>query len=382
MTDRFVETSNQGFFSRLGGAFVGLLFGPLFVIGAIVLLSWNEGRAVEAATGLTQAAGSVVEAAANSVLPANEGRLVHVIGTAGAQSPIRDGDLNLDFGGQLAVKRTVEMYQWREKKESSSQNNLGGGQTTTTTTTYEKAWSDVAIDSSTFAHAQGHTNPPMPLGSRSFAASDARLGGFVLDADTLGLIDPGAPLDPQAPGGWKNDTGGLYKGDNPAQPAIGDVRVHYAGLASGSTLSVLAQQSHGGFAAFTAPNGYQIRLAAAGNVPAAQMIAQARKAAAMWTWILRGVGALVMFIGFMLFFGPLAILASILPFLGALVRGASAAFAFVLTLPITLVTIAVAWIAFRPLIGGGLIVVALGVFYALWRWHHARTPMAGAAKPA
>jgi hypothetical protein len=382
MTDRFVETSSRGFFSRIGGAFIGLLFGPLLVIGAVVLLSWNEGRAVEAATGLSEGARSVVEVPADSVSPANEGKLVHVIGTAGAQSPIQDGDLNLDFGGQLAVKRMVEMYQWREKKQSSSQDNLGGGQTTTTTYTYEKEWSPEAIDSSTFAHGQGHENPPMPLTPRSFAASDAKLGGFALDADTLGLIDPDAPLNPQAPAGWKNDAGGLYKGDNPAQPAIGDVRVHYAGLASGSTLSVLAEQSHGGFAAFTAPNGYQIRLAAAGNVPAAQMIAQARKAAAMWTWILRGVGALVMFVGFMLFFGPLAILASVLPFLGALVRGASAAFALVLTLPITLVTIAVAWIAFRPLIGGGLIVAAIGVFYALMRWHHARTPTAGAARPA
>ena len=155
--------------------------------------------------------------------------------------------------------------------------------------------------------------------------------------------------------------------------------MRYAGLASGSTLSVLAQQSHGGFAAYTTPNGYTIRMAAAGNVPAAQMIAQARKTAQMWTWILRGVGALVMFIGFMLFFGPLATLASVLPFLGGIVRGASAAIAFVLMLPITLATIAVAWIAFRPLIGGGLIVIALAAFYFLWRWHHARTPTAAKA---
>lgn len=382
MTDRFVETTNQGFFSRIGGAFVGLLFGPLLVIGAIILLFWNEGRAVEAATGLSEAGRAVVEAPADSVSSANEGRLVHVTGTGAAQAPIADGDLDLQFAGQLAVKRSVEMYQWHEKKESNAQNNLGGSQTTTTTYTYEKEWSPTAIDSSTFAHGEGHINPPMPLAARSFAATDARLGGFALDSQTLGLIDPSTPLDPQVPAGWKADSGGLYKGDNPAQPAIGDMRVHYLGLASGSTISVLAQQSHGGFADYTAPNGYTVRMAAAGNVPAAQMIAQAKQTAAMWTWILRGVGTVVMFFGFMLFFGPLAILASILPFLGALVRGAGAAFALVLTLPVTLVTIAVAWITFRPLIGGGLIVVALGVFYALMRWHHARTPAAAAAKPA
>jgi len=197
MTDRFVETSSQGFFSRIGSAFVGLLLGPLFVIGAIALLFWNEGRAVEAATGLSQAAGSVIEAPADPVSPANEGRLVHVTGTANTQARIGDGDLNLDFGGQLAVKRTVEMYQWREKKESNTQNNLGGSQTTTTTYTYAKQWSPEAIDSSTFAHPQDHANPPMPLAARSFAAADAKLGGFALDADMLGLIDPPAPLNPR-----------------------------------------------------------------------------------------------------------------------------------------------------------------------------------------
>jgi hypothetical protein len=379
MTDRFVETTNQGFFSRLGGAFVGLLLGPVFVIGAILLLFWNEGRAVEAATGLSEASRLAIEAPADSVLPANEAKLVHVTGTASAQSPIQDADLGLSFAGQLAVKRNVEMYQWREKKESSSQNNLGGSQTTTTTYTYAKEWSDEAIDSSAFAHAQGHTNPPMPLSQHSFAASDARLGAYVLDSDTLGLIDPNTQLMPAAPAGWKTDGGNLFKGNDPAQPAIGDVRVHYDGIPTGTTLSVLAQQSHGGFAAYTTPNGYEIRMATAGNAPASQMIAQARKTAAMWTWILRGVGALVMFIGFSLFFGPLAILASILPFLGAIVRGAGAAFAVVLTLPLTLITIAVAWLAFRPLIGGGLIVMALGAFYMLWRWHYARTPAKAAS---
>ena len=43
----FTETSSQGFGSRLGSSLTGLLIGPLLVIGAIVLLWWNEGRAVQ-----------------------------------------------------------------------------------------------------------------------------------------------------------------------------------------------------------------------------------------------------------------------------------------------------------------------------------------------
>src|SRR5689334_19588357 len=46
----FTETSSQGFGSRLGSSLTGLLIGPLLVIGAIVLLCWNEGRAVQGPT--------------------------------------------------------------------------------------------------------------------------------------------------------------------------------------------------------------------------------------------------------------------------------------------------------------------------------------------
>jgi hypothetical protein len=382
MADRFVETTNRGLFSRLGGSFIGLLLGPVFVIAAIVLLSWNEGRAVQASVGLADAARSVVEAPADTVSPANEGKLVHVTGAATAQSKIADADLNLDFAGQVAVGRTVEMYQWKEKQESSSQNNTGGSQTTTTTYTYSQVWSADPIDSATFKHPDGHTNPAMPLTSHRFAASDAKLGGFALDDDTLHAIEPSQSLKPDAPAGWKADGDDLYKGNNPSVPVTGDVRVHYAGLPSGTTISVLAQQSHGGFAAYTTANGYTVHLARVGNASATEMVADARKTASLWTWILRGAGTLLMFIGFTLFFGPLATLASILPFLGSLVRGAGAAFAFVLTVPIALVTIAIAWIAFRPLIGGGLLLIAAGALYGLWRWHHGRTAAHVAPKAA
>ena len=46
MPDSFTETTSQGFLSRIANSFIGLLLGPVFVIGAIVLLWWNEGRAV------------------------------------------------------------------------------------------------------------------------------------------------------------------------------------------------------------------------------------------------------------------------------------------------------------------------------------------------
>jgi hypothetical protein len=373
MANTFTTTSTQGCASRLMSSVIGLLLGPVLVAGAIWLLAWNEGRAVQAIRGLSEASGTVVEASPDVVAPANDGKLVHLIGKATASAPIEDGDLNLSFAGAVSVNRMVEMYQWKEKKEEKSQDNNGGSQTTTTTYTYSKDWSEDAIDSSGFAHPDGHANPPLPFSSHRFAASDAKLGAFTLDETTLALIDTANPLKPDAPQGWSRSGGGLYKGADAATPAVGDVRVHYASLPSGATVSVLARQSAGGFAPYTTTNGYQIHLARAGNAPAALLIADQRKAESMLTWILRGVGTVLIFVGFTMLFGPIAILASVIPFLGALVRGASAAFAFVLTLPVALITIAVSWLVFRPLIGGGLLIVAAGLGYLLWRWHHGRT---------
>ncbi|HEX4302105.1 MAG TPA: TMEM43 family protein [Rhizomicrobium sp.] len=387
MSNSFTTTSTQGFFSRLMGSFVGILLGPVLIIAAIVLLSWNEGRAVQAIRGLGEAAGAVVESPADTVNPGNEGKLIHVVGPAQATTAIADSDLSLNFDGQVAVDRSVEMYQWKEKKEEKTQDNTGGSQTTTTTYTYSQDWSDSPIDSSSFAHPDGHQNPQMPFTSHKFSASDAKLGGFALDDTTLGMIDTSAPLKPDAPDGWTQNGANLYKGDNPSTPVVGDVRVHYTGLPAGTTVSVLAGQSSGGFAPYTTSNGYQIHLARAGNAPASQMIADKQQEEATWTWIWRAVGAFGVFAGFAMFFGPIATLASVLPFLGSLVRGATTFFAFVLSIPVTLITIAVSWLVFRPLIGGGILILAAGIGYLLWRWHHTRSAphvaaQAAAAAPA
>jgi hypothetical protein len=381
MSNQFTEVATQGFFSRLLGSIVGVFLGPVFIVVAIILLSWNEGRAVHAIIGLNAAQQMLVEAQAASTSPANDGKLVHVVGQATASDAISDSDLNVNFPGQVTVARTVEMYQWQEKKEEHSQDNTGGSQTTTTTYTYEHVWSEGPIDSSDFKHADGHENPDMPFRSSRMSASDAKLGGYALDTDTLGDIDPPQSVTPDAPDGWQKSGDKLVKGD-PAAPKVGDVRVSYHELPSGSTISVLAAQSGGGFGTFTTPNGYTIHMASAGNHPAAEMIAQQRAVESLITWILRGVGLLVIWIGFSMLLGPLSTMAAIIPFLGGIVRGAVGFISFVVAVPVTLVVIAISWFAFRPLLGGGLLVLAAAAFYGLWRWHKSRTPNHGLPTPA
>jgi Transmembrane protein 43 len=373
MPDVYTETTSRGFFSRIFGSFIGVILGPLIIIAAVMLLWWNEGRAVQAITGLHAAASDTVEAQSAAPSPANEGKLVHVVRAVAAGTPVADSDLSVKFPGQVAVARTAEMYQWQEKSQSQTSNNLGGSQTTTTTYTYTEGWADTPIDSAQFHHPEGHANPAMPFRSQLLAASDAKLGGFTLDADTMGQLDFSQAITPDAPAGWTASGGRLFKGD-PAAAKIGDIRVSYKGLPVGATISVLAAQSRGGFAPFVTANGYSVHLAAMGDQPAAAMIAAKQHSESTLTWILRAAGTLATVIGFALLLGPLSTIASVVPFLGGIVRGAAVFAAATIGVPLSLLVMSLAWIGHRPVVGGLLLLAALAVFFGLRRLHASRNP--------
>ena len=88
--DSYTETTSQGWFSRLGDAIKGVLFGLLLAIVAFPLLFWNEGRAVRTAKSLAEGRGAVVAASAERLDPANEGKLVHVAGRARTEDTVAD----------------------------------------------------------------------------------------------------------------------------------------------------------------------------------------------------------------------------------------------------------------------------------------------------
>jgi hypothetical protein len=279
------------------------------------------------------------------------------------------------------VARKAEMYQWEEKKHSTTHDQLGGGQQTVTTYTYDKVWADHAIDSSAFKQAESHANPAMPITSAEWTASDAKLGAYTLDPATVKRLDLTTALAPDAPDGWTGSSGALYKG-KPDAPAVGDERVSYTGLASGQVITVLAAQTHGGFGPYVTKNGYQVDMAKVGAQPAATMIAAQKNTEGVITWILRGVGFVLMVVGFAMFLGPLSTFAAVIPFLGSIARGAAGLAAFVVSVPLTLVVIAISWIVFRPLVGIGLIIVAAALLYGLARLHRSRHPAVAAPAPA
>ena len=152
------ETTTESWGSRLGGSIKGVFVGGVLFIAGIPLLFWNEGRSVKTTQALEEgAANCVVVPSADSVDAANDGKLIHITGTAKTEDMLTD-DL---FGGisikGMRLSRSVEYYQWVENTKTEKKKNVGGSETTKTTYTYSKKWVSSPEDSSEFKEA-GHEN--------------------------------------------------------------------------------------------------------------------------------------------------------------------------------------------------------------------------------
>jgi len=360
--DSVVETTERGWFGRLGGSVAGAFIGFLMVVGSIVLLSWNEGRAVDAIIALNAGAKAVRSVPADAVQPTNEGKLVHVSGAVAVPGRLNDPVFNVGHPSALRLERTVEMYQWRQTDENKSEKSVGGSETTTTTYRYVKEWSERPIDSSAFKRPDGHRNPPMPYRSATIEARGARLGAFALDPSLVKQVSAFERLgpDPSAvlPQGFAWVGEQLYRGAVPDQPQVGDLRVGFR-VVPVQTFSVVGAQMNGTLTGFPGERGQTITLVEAGTRSADTMFQHAKADEATLTWILRAVGFFVMLFGVLFMASPILWLASLLPFLESLVGAAAFGVAVVVSVPLTLTVVALAWLAHRPLIGAGLIVAGI-----------------------
>lgn len=362
--DSFTVTSNQSWFSRLGGAIAGVLFGIVLFIAAFPLLTWNEGRAIHREKTLAAGKKDVVSVPASPVDPANKGKLVHVTGDVVAAAPVSDEKFAVSAPA-IRLRRNIEVYEWTEDKKSETKQKIGGGEETVTTYSYKKEWSSDLVDSSDFQKPEGHENPTeLPAKSRTFDADAVTLGAFTLPSHLVEKIDNFTPFTLPADQALPTDfavpvhraDGGFYVGADPKTPAVGDLRAKFE-VAKPGPVSVIARQVAQTFEPYPYPQG-EIELLTVGTASSDAMFAAEAQANTILTWLLRLAGFLMMFFGLMLVARPLEVVASVLPFLGDLVGAGTGLFALMVSLPLTLTTIAVAWIAYRPLIGIPLLVVA------------------------
>ena len=101
-----------------------LIFGIILLIVSIVLIFWNEGRAVTTRKSLDEGQGAVIEVESNTVDENNEGELIHVSGELVTTDTLTDDAFGVSFVG-VKLQRNVSMYQWVEKTESSTDKKVG-----------------------------------------------------------------------------------------------------------------------------------------------------------------------------------------------------------------------------------------------------------------
>ena len=373
MSDQFTEVTTEGWGQRLGGSLIAALIGLILVPASIVLLYWNEGRAVEAIRALNRGAAEIVDIGATPVATETNGKLVHVSGMMQPGTPARDPVFGVTGNGLLRLSRAVEMYQWKEETSSHSQQSVGGSKTTETTYSYQHVWSAQPIASGQFKMPNGHQNPPMQVRSTTFDGGNVRLGAYQVDPSVLNRVATFAPFQPQSPppADYQAAGDGYYHGLDATQPAVGDLRVSFTAIPA-QTISVAAAQVAGVLTAYRDATGYTIALAEPGVVSAAALFHDEKKSESTLTWVLRGAGFVLMLVGFVCMTRPLTMLFAVLPFLESMVGAGAFLAALTLAVPITLLTIAIAWIVHRPLIGAGLLAGAIATWYLLRQLHPRR----------
>lgn len=370
--DRFTEVTTQSWLSRIGGAIKGILLGLILFVVAFPLLFWNEGRAVTTYKTLKEGGSIVTSVASDSVDPANAGRLIHVTGLADTETRLTDPVFEVSAKA-LKLRRTAEMYQWKESSSSETTKKLGGGTETVTEYSYSKTWSERSINSDNFKKSYEHPNPSsMPYTSTQQTADRVTLDAFTLSPSLVRSIDSFEPLvlgsDTTLPDTIK-ETGqlygaGFYIGADSTHPQVGDMRVRFDRVKP-VQVSVIAKQVGNTFEPYVAKARGSIELLQIGVHSADAMIQTAQTNNTMLTWLFRLAGFVCMMIGLNLFLRPLSVVADVLPIAGTIVGAGAGLIAFLVAAPASLLTIAIAWIFYRPLIAIILVVIAVSLMLAL-----------------
>ena len=296
---------------------LSMAFGGICCAMAFAILSLNELATAVRGDALSRGPRHTVTVPAHRVDPAREGALVHVTGSAVAAGEVVDPDVGVAAPG-VRLFRTVEMYQWMERKITSRRKVTGYEYTT--------RWSQSWHDSTDLIGPNAPRNPAMPLLTEQWLADEVTVGAFRLNpgqveriGDRVLLSLAGQPDTRKVAVGTlvrHGDT--YYLGRNPDQPEIGDLRISYSVFTPGP-VSILAAQAGNSFEPYRvavplpaartivnalSPSSSEVDIVRDGTMTAKELVQSSRRRHAALTWGMRLVGVLLMVLGVKLFIWP------------------------------------------------------------------------------
>lgn len=371
----YQETSRQTYGSKVKGSFQGIIGGLILIIAGTVVLWWNEGRAVKSSNALKDFEKNYVELAdINTIDVDYEGKAVHATGVARTTDTLRDPNFGIAVNA-FRLTREVEYYQWVEESSSESKDKLGGSTETTTTYTYEQAWCDDPVNSSEFKDPayRGKNFVWRSVDELDKKAPTASFGAYKLTEGIIGSISGEEPVDPVVSESQKQQLlakvtdstvvvtvrgNQVYIGADPDMPHIGDVRITFNQVTSPKTISLLQKVVNGTFESYIAKNGQSYSRVEMGTVSAENMIAHQKSANKMMLWLLRILGIILVVGGFRSLLSFISTVFAVVPFVQRIIGTGIGLVTFLVGLVWSLVVIALAWVAHRPVLGITLLVIA------------------------
>lgn len=410
----YTEKTTTGYGTRVGNSLKAVLMGFVLIIGATILLWWNEGRAVKTADMLEDAQGACVEMPNPDKKSAEfEGELVCATAMANTDEVLTDADFGISENA-ISLSRKVEYYQWVEHSESKSEDKLGGKQETTTTYTYKQEWVSSPVNSGDFKDPayQGKNYTWANIESQDVWAEKVTFGAYVLNeslihsissteavelnvndqvlasmdkkvADVYARIkgvptvnaavtEPAVAADDSVktaiPDSIKQDNkvdleyvhqagNVIYLGRTMNAPEIGDVRITFEKTVP-AKVTVVSQVDGNTFKPFVAKNKKKFQTLRMGKKTIDEIFEEENEANSMWTWILRIVGTLLVISGIKSLFSFVETLLKVVPFLSSLFAFGVGIIATIIGIVYSLIVIALAWIFYRPVLGIILLLIA------------------------
>jgi hypothetical protein len=369
MSDQFTEVSTKSWGSRLLESLKGIIFGFILIIVSIILLWWNEGRAIHTENDLKDGSKNVVHLQSNIPVPENENKLVHLTGEISTTDTLKDPDFNISVKA-VALRRNVFIYQWVENEEEETEKQLGGSEKITKKYTYTKEWVSNQINSDDFKNKYGHLNKSAyDFQNNSLKAKQVFVDSFKLSTD---LINSAVKYEPYELDSniinksykVSSDTIYLGSGNLGNNPVIGDMKISFDVVYPSKTVSIVSKQSNNTLVPFIGKNGSTISELVFGTVSANEMFKNAISRNSTLTWVLRLVGLICCIFGFMLILNPLVIIGDVVPFIGSILGIGTGLVSSIFGFIVSFITIAIAWLFYRPIIS--IILIAVSVLFFIF----------------
>ncbi len=336
---------------RNSGKAIGALFGLGMFFGSFLILWSNEGR-----VNFGEVAQDSIAIEAANIDPAKEGKFVAAHGDLLTNETLGDPQF-IGPNEYVQLNRVVEMYAWHEEEHTDSEDD--------THYEYETVWTASPENSRTFYDTSYH-NPLMPFNQQTFTVTNAWISAYGIDPrsveypepDLLNLQNEMILVDAIEYGDVVNNGEYLYVGyDTLESPEIGDVRISYTAVPQTQNVTIFGAVSGEQILPYRVQEDDSLYRVFFSSRESA--IEQMQEEYTIALWGTRFGGFFMMWCGLFLIINPITILVSFIPFLQRAGSWAIIAATFPIAAIISIVVVAVAFLAHNPYVLAGLICLSV-----------------------